>query len=389
MEKRPDFNASGFFSVDIPGVGDLMMGSSVAQVEMHESILSPASYTVTHLQIPTHTEFSRNFDSLKSQDINIKTYNPNIFSGKVEEITQKIYKMTDRKPYNHSVQSFSIHSCDITILNNAERRMSNYYQCMTPSMVAAEAFKCVGATRVFIEPSAPARDYQAANIHPFQVLAEQADVALSGGTDPSYLHFTTLLNSGTHYFRSIKEMVSYSPRWKYYAVEEGAGELLGNPYNIIDYSAPCDFDLLSDIMNGVGSGASVITINPFSGTFDLLQGDLTACGGMGGALVNSVITDTGSETNCGTSPENYMSLRQARLSIIQEDKIALKITVPYNPFLHAGDMVECIFTNKTDGTLNYGSGEYLIVNLQHSLHSGGLGITMMDLVSESVGVGIV
>jgi hypothetical protein len=46
---------------------------------------------------------------------------------------------------------------------------------------------CAGAINPDIEPSLPARDYIAENIHPFQVVNQQAEVALAGGNDPSFL----------------------------------------------------------------------------------------------------------------------------------------------------------------------------------------------------------
>lgn len=390
--KHTNLNASGFFLASVTGgSADLLEETSVLQVTQSESILSPAAYTTATIQATSHTDQTRNLDEFKGRILTIKSANPNILDGSEVTNQQIVYRMEKRKPINNFVEQFQLLACDPSLLNNAQRRISNYYQCQTPTAVAASAFACMGVTNYISEESAPARDYQAANIHPFQVLAEQADVALYNG-DPSFLHFATFLNGGTHYFRSVKAMAAASPVWTYTYSEHGAASLLGNPNNIMAYEFPCDFDLLADMMNGItpgGISASTIAINPLTATMSLVNGDLTACGGMGGALVNSVVTDTGSTDTCGTVPENYMSLRQARLSLIQPDKIAMKIVVPYNPFIHAGNMISVRLINKVNGELNYGSGEYLIVNLQNVLKSGGYAVTLMDLVSNSVGEGVV
>jgi len=368
----------------------------VQQIIQSESILSPSPYSLVSVMATAHTDPSRNWDLLKGATLTVTSKNPNIGGGQIFTTNQTIYRLENRVAHvtNSYLEQFDFLGTDVSVLFNAERRISNYFQCQSPSQVAAYALQCLGVTNMEIEPSGPSRDYQAANIHPFQVLAEQADVALAGGTDPSFLHFATLEGgTSTHHFKSVRAMTKESPVWRFRTADSGGRELLSNPGNILHFSFPCDFDLLGDLMNGMtlngGYSASTIAMNPFTGTASLIGGGMQECGGIGGALVNSVQTDTGSTDTCGTTPEDYTSLRQARLSLIQPDKIALAITVPYNPLIHVGDMIECIFVNRITLKDNYGSGEYLIVNLTHTLKAGGYGVTSLDLVSNSVGVGVV
>ncbi|MEX0596051.1 MAG: hypothetical protein WD512_06075, partial [Candidatus Paceibacterota bacterium] len=237
------------------------------------------------------------------------------------------------------------------------------------------------------------------NIHPFQVIAEQADVALNG-SDPSLLHYITYINNGSqHHFRSIKNLTQGGIQAEFTYNEKGFDQQLGNPFNIMAYEFPCDFDLLTDILNGLGPdgapSASLTTINTFTGSASLVNGEIGDCSGMGGSLLAEGETDTGNpDDNCGTHLEDWAAVRQARVSLLQPDKIALKILVPIHPELHVGDMVYVNFINKHDpppngGNLNYGSGDYLVVNLNHTIKSGGLGITTLELSSKSIGNGIV
>ena len=59
------------------------------------------------------------------------------------------------------------------------------------------------------------RDYIAENIHPFQVIAQQANMALKGG-NPDYVHFMTYGWFGggswpTHHFRSLSSLCQGNP----------------------------------------------------------------------------------------------------------------------------------------------------------------------------------
>ena len=95
------------------------------------------------------------------------------------------------------------------------------------------------------------------------------------------------------------------------------------------------------------------------------------------------------QDSCNTDVESHLLLRQARMSLLEEDKIALRLTVPWNPILHAGKMIEVYMPNKgTEKFDNFGTGLYLIHSLTHTIKNGGYATTTMDCVSRSVGGGI-
>jgi hypothetical protein len=92
--------------------------------------------------------------------------------------------------------------------------------------------------------------------------------------------------------------------------------------------------------------------------------------------------------------EKYLLKRQARMNLLEQDKIALKVTVPWNPELNVGKMIDVLFPRKTGkaGTSNdvlYGTGRYLIVNLVHTIKSGGFSTTTMECVAQTAGQGVV
>ena len=80
------------------------------------------------------------------------------------------------------------------------------------------------------------------------------------------------------------------------------------------------------------------------------------------------------------------------MSLLEKDKIALRLTVPFNPILNVGKVITLDLINKMSmqekqPVPNYGSGDYLILNMFHEVRRGGYAITVMDCVSTTVGSG--
>ena len=112
-------------------------------------------------------------------------------------VRQTTYRLDNRKLINNNVEEFYIHACDQTLLDNAATLVSKLWKCTSPSTVVRDVLSsCAGAKSLDIESSDPNRDYIAENIRPFQVVAQQANVALAGGNDPSFIHYMTYENFG-------------------------------------------------------------------------------------------------------------------------------------------------------------------------------------------------
>jgi hypothetical protein len=249
-----------------------------------------------------------------------------------------------------------------------------------------------------IERSDPARDYIAENIHPFQVVSQQANVSLAEGDDPSFVHYMTYQNMGTHHFRSLKTLSQQEPVMTFLETETGISAGFGFPFSIMTYSFPCDFDLLSDVLNGISTGGrdinSVVVFNPRDGNFSLV-GDQTLGCGIGQGVLKIAQTNTNSEGDqdtCNMGVEKYLLKRQARMSLLERDKIALRLTVPFSPILNVGKVIEIDLMNKEamvmgDKVPVYGSGKYLILHMFHEIRKGGYATTTMDCVAVTVGSG--
>jgi hypothetical protein len=258
-----------------------------------------------------------------------------------------------------------------------------------------------------IESSSPSRDYIAENIHPFDVVKQQAEVALANGNDPSFLHYMTYENGGTHHFRSLASLSKGTPIVELtHADTAGAksekNDIYGgyrNPRLIMTYSFPCDFDLLSDLLNGIDTDGrdltSMILTNAFLGQFSL-SGVQTIANGLGQGIFKLGQTNFNSadqQDASNSAIEQYLLKRQARMNLLEPDKVALRLTVPWNPIYHAGKVIRINLYNKNDKNRApvqlYGAGDYLISSMVHTVKRGGFSTTTMDCVSTTVGKGMV
>jgi hypothetical protein len=78
------------------------------------------------------------------------------------------------------------------------------------------------------------------------------------------------------------------------------------------------------------------------------------------------------------------------MGLLEKDKVALRLIAPWNPLLHAGDVITLEWKDKdAGGTQLYGSGDYLIASMTHRVQMGGYSTTTFDCVSTTVGRGIV
>ena len=378
---------------------------SPLEVILGESLLTPGLQTMVRIECLTSNYVKRNYDDLKNKQLVMKVQRKVLAKFGINDtfkLRQTIYRCADRKMTSPNTEEFVMYACDQTLLEDAKSLVSKSWKCTTPNVVVSDVLQaCTGAKLMHIEDCAPARDYVAENIHPFQVVAQQCNVALAAGDDPSFVHYMTFGagtrgDEGKHHFRSLKQLTEQSPYNKNFYYAE-VPERYPHPQNILFHTFPCDFDLLSDLLNGVdetGKDLNSATLyNAFKGNASLFGNQTLGCG-IGGANIRAGMTSKGSENvteGCPDFSYLYLPKRQARMALLEQDKIALRFTVPWNPELHAGMVVSVWFRNTTIDEReewNYGTGEYLISALTHKIKRGGQAFTTMDCVSTTVGRGV-
>ena len=158
---------------------------NIKEIVMAESLLTPGVQTALTLQSFIHTDSPKNFDSYKNKAMTISLQNDRwnaVYS-------QQIYRLDNRSvvPNNLSpIEEFQVHGCDQSLLNDAKTLVSKSWKCESPKEVVSYALGCAGVQNISFPTGSiePSRDYIAENIHPFQVVAQQSNVAHWSG-DPS------------------------------------------------------------------------------------------------------------------------------------------------------------------------------------------------------------
>lgn len=386
------------------------------EIVLGESLLTPGLQTVITFQNMIHLPSGKNFDKFKNQGLffdlerNFPDKNGNIINFTMNVMNQTIYRMDNRafKPLNvSSTEEFSIHACHPTLLMDAKDLVSKSWKCVKPTDIVEHIFtKCLGLgpNQYTIDPAESKRDYIAENIHPFQVINQQASVALYQG-HPDYVHFMTYAwNTGgdvKHHFRSLRSLCNQSPVATYYPADAGLGiennAAYGgymNPQAAISFEFPCDFDILSDALNGIDENGqdrnTIATVNPVLGQF-FTKAQTTDCGigQYNYKLAISNADSTKQQDSCNLDVEKHLLERQARMSLLDRDKIALRMVVPWNSDLHAGKIIQFLWPNKyDDNSWVYGQGTYLITSLTHVIRYGGFSTTSIDCVTNTAGLGL-
>lgn len=380
---------------DIEGSGQNLDRVVIKEILMMESLLSQSPQTAIKLQSELYDPSGKDFDQFKNKDVK---FNLRSSDGKMNlSVKQKVYRLSDRHfmPVNvGQTEEFTIHACDETLLTDAKCLVSKSWKCTRPSEVVSNVLQqCVEAKEKDVQSAEPARDYIAENIHPYQVIQQQANVALDGD-DPSFLHFMTYENQGKHYFKSLKEMTSGSSKitYKQRDHEETTGYLAKD--SAINFSFPCDFDYLSDLLNGIDENGkdqnSMSIFDPVLKIMRTMGGKQDCDCGIGQynyKMAQSNQASAQQRDSCNMDVESHLLKRQARMALLEKDKIALRITVPCNLDLHVGQLIKLEWKNKYRGGDVYGHGEFLIASLVHDIKLGGFSVTNMDCVSKTVGRG--
>jgi len=367
---------------------------TLKEIILSESLLTPGLQTAVTIQSWAYSNPQKIWGDYKAKNLSINMSDGTGLRNRQMSINQLLYRIDERDLDINvgQTESLTLHACDQTLITDAMALISKSWKCAMPSDVASYALSCAGAGSMSVMNAGPSRDYIAENIHPFQVVSQQANAALYGGGDPSFLHFMRYSDPGggwipTHYFWPLGFMVTQSPGWVF-SNSEADGDLY-NFKKAISFSFPCVFDYLSDVLNGAVGGNSLSVINPFDQSGSLFGGMIGECG-IGQGNHKTAITNSSSaeqQNSCPVGVEQYLLLRQARMGLLEKDKVALRITVPWNSDLHVGQMIGFSWLDKPgqDGRPIYGSGAYIIVALKHNIQLGGFGTTTLDCITDTIG----
>jgi hypothetical protein len=411
--------------VSIDGIDpEVIQELVINEVTMTESLLTPGLQTTLSVQSKINNETVKDLSKFANKDFTIFAQRPIIsalYGDKsrpdgneyVDALltTQRVYRLTNRKISNYQLEDFQLELCDPSLLVDAKTYVNKSWECETPANIVRDILRnCIGASSLNIEDNVgPRKMYFPNGIHPFQAITQQEEMALAGGKlDPSLVHFMTYQNARsesvpTHNFRSLTQMAQQAESFRFfYSGKNTNAYNYALPEEIMMYTFPCDFDTLSDILNGIDINgvnySSIIEINPSTAAISayLAQHGATPLDSSCGYSPLYAITNLGSALNdCSNiNSEAYLPRRKARMGLLEQDKVALRMTVPWNPNLNAGRVIQVDIPNTNPNATdqkdqwNFGSGKYLISNLTHNIKMGGLGTTTIECVSNTVAAGV-
>lgn len=389
------------FQTAIEGIPATLLDQvTVGEINLTESLLTPGLQTSIIVQNKTAKLTDKNLNDLKGKTLQIDATRPILAmmagrndSNPLFSTRQTIYRMSRRELMNYKIEQYVLDCCDPTLLTDASTWVSKSWACDTPSTVVREMFnQCLNvAFPPDVEESNYRRPYIAENIHPFQVITQQAEVAATtDGNDPSFVHYMTYQNdqdqirTPTHHFRSLQNLAKAASSWSFVYNGKGKPDAnYANPRDILKFSFPCDFDLLSDKLNQIAS-SHLFNVGDNQLSY---QGTAQACG------LSPYIkyTPDQEQQGCPIYDPSYLLKRKPRMGLLDQDKIAMRITVPFNPLLHVGEIIDVefkdIFDDGNGAEAYFGTGSYMIVNLTHNIKLGGLGLSTMDCVAQTVAAG--
>ena len=230
-------DGSTALTINVEGVPEsYLFESSIASITCVESLLTPSIHTTVEIQDPMYYAPDgkvKDLNLFKGKKLFFNLYKKDLDKELIVE--QIIYRIDNRKLMDMQLETYNMNCIDLDALTNAKNRVAKQWVCKTPTEIVKEVLNGLGAKFVNVETSVPSRNYSATNIHPYQVLSEQAEVALTDGTDPSFVHFMTFENEiGTHHFRSLAKMAAEGPVAYYTWNEKGTHEAgFSNPYSIM------------------------------------------------------------------------------------------------------------------------------------------------------------
>ena len=387
-------------SINLSGVK--LEDITVKEVVIGESLLNPSAHAMVTFQSAMYYR-PTNWNYFRCQPIGINISDK--LGIRTMAVNQHIYRCENRHfvdTNSGKVEELTLHSVDESILKDAETIMEKSWQCSTPAAVVKEAMSKLNVQTFKMNSSTgPGRPYVAESIHPLQVIQQQANVALYNGDDPSFLHYMTIderTGLNVHNFQPLTELMNSTkePHQIYASDTAVSGGVSFSDQTqsylaartAVTFNFPCDYDVLSDLLNGVNcNGKNMNDVR----TFNLASGDISSAMGAitQAANIFKSLTNLGTaqqQNTCETLVEKYLHRRQARMGMLEKDKIALRVTIPWTPSLHVGHQIYFNWYNRYDTNFQqYGHGKYLILHMTHNIQYGGYATTTLDCIANTFG----
>jgi hypothetical protein len=299
---------------------------------------------------------------------------------------------------------------EYAIKNENSQVFEKYYNNISNSVSSILTQKLgVPSNKITLDQTQNSLSFSGSNSRPFDLIISCARASIPLGGSPGFLFWET--QSGFNY-KAIDNIVNSSPvaTYRYYGIAKTS--LNDNQQNYRILNSP-SYVQNQDIIKALRSGlyrTKNVGWNPYTGKYEEIFLSLSDSGiqTLGGspsynsefnqsnsfARTNYFILDSGNnESGISTSINNnqleYFAKAAMRYNLFMTQ--VLDITVPANPNLKAGDVINCEFEKVTISNKNEGSsderqsGKYIILHLCHNF-TPKRSFTSLRLVRDTYGL---
>ena len=335
--------------------------------------------------------------------------------GKPLEKTFRIYRADARTPSSDNGQIYLLYFCSEELILSNSKLVSKAYASKKTHEIIQDVLLNelkIDKTKIgVIESTAGVYDYVVPNKRPFEVI--QWAVSRSYDTSPKYNYFF-FENRNGYNFASYSSIIKKKPiktiKYEKKTVDQDPAN---NKDSIDKFEIKNDFDILSSLSNGAFA-SKLLNVDIFSQKFnyytysvndaeaqsnlmnkykpinELKNQDNKSITAVHDAFFRTYvgINDTVSEKNNDIA--KWMMNRALHMALMHN--FAIKVIIPGDIFLAAGDMVKYEFPNFESAdssgkrTNEYRTGNYLVSAVNHKFTGGESSKfeSVVELISDSV-----
>lgn len=335
--------------------------------------------------------------------------------GKPLEKTFRIYRSDARTPSSDAGQTYLLYFCSDELILSNSKLVSKAYASKKTSDIIVDVLVNelkVDRTKIgYIESTSGVYDYVVPNKRPLEVI--QWAVSRSYDSSPKYNYFFYEDRDGYNlisYSSMIKKKIIKTLKYEKKTVDQDPAV---NKDSIDKFEIKNDFDVLTSLSNGAFA-SKLLTVDIFGQQFKYYNYSVDVAEAQSNLMnkfkpINSLknqdnkpitsvndsffrtyvgINDTASERSNDVS--KWMMNRALHMALMHN--FSIKVIIPGDIFLKAGDMVKYEFPNFEGADSSgkrpneYRTGNYLVSAINHKFTGGEISRfeSVVELVSDSV-----
>jgi hypothetical protein len=327
----------------------------------------------------------------------------------------RIYKTSNRAPSSDSGQVFILHFCSEEMIHSSSKLVSKGYKSQKTSDIIQDIiFKELNVDNSkigIIEPTSGVYDLIVPGYRPIEAIQWVTSRSYDASNKYCYFFYE---NRDGYNFRSYNSLIKQNPyKTLRYEIKTVDQDPAVNKDSIDKFTILNDFDIINSLTNG-SFASRLLTIDLFDQSFESrdysiqevesaknLLNEYKPINALKNSDNRSLLQSYDSyfltyvkQTDNSPNRENQLNkwLMQRTLQMALMHNFKIKIVIPGDIFLKAGDIVEYEFPkfeagSKEGKTLDeYRTGKYLVSSINHKFTNGDQSNfeSVLELVSDSV-----